>query len=392
MGWAEISAHPILLVGWRSLAVSFRFQLNGFACMVRVAGFLIAVLALLGVLPASASAAVPTASPQGVVTPAKAKPTNITFGAGPASKKGPDGRTLFTYDASPGGRIKDHIAILNLTRHAETLRVYTVDVDPGTNGGFFFPPRTAPRVGAGAWVAVGTPHAAGFIRAKPRSTTILPIHLTVPSNASPGDHVAAVVVSLTGHVKGGQINGSSGQDVNLEQRVATRVLVRVSGTIRPQLSIESLKAHYAGRVNPFAGGTATVTYLVRNTGNAILGGSQEVSIHGLFGSTTHAGPLAAIPPLLPGGSYAMKVHVPDVFPEFLMTANVQVTPEGLTGAVDPGLHAVTSKVKFWAIPWILIGIIVLLVLIVAGAIIRRRRRARETAAPLDVKTPEGVTP
>jgi hypothetical protein len=374
MGRAEISARPILLVGWRSPGVSFRFRLNGFAYVMRVAGLVIAVVALCGLVPANAHAAVP----------AKAKANNISFGAGPANTTKPDGRTLFTWDASPGGRIEDHIAVLNLTHHAEILRVYTVDVLAGADGGFDYPPRSAPRVGAGAWVAVGTPHAAGFIRAKPRSTIILPVHLTVPENASPGDHVAAVIVSLTGLVK-----GKSGQRVNLEQRVATRALIRISGTLRPQLSIRGLHASYSGRHNPIKGGSATIKYTVTNTGNAILTGTQQVSVHGLFGSTTFAKGLPAVPTLLPGGSYSVTVHVPDVFPELRMTAKVLVTPVALPGNVDPGLQLVTASVSFWAIPWILIGIILLILLFLIWRV-RRWRLARGATSPISTTHLQGA--
>ena len=336
------------------------------------AGVVAATLALVGTLGTGASAAVPAGLPQGLVTAAVAK-HNITFGAAPANTTKPDGRTFFNFDASAGGRIDDHLAVLNLTRHAETLRVYTVDADPGANGGYVYPPRTAQRVGAGAWVAVGTPHAAGVIRAAARSTTILPIRLQVPANASPGDHAAAVIVSLTALVK-----GKSGQRLHLEQRVATRVLVRVAGVLRPQLAIDNLQASYSGSLNPIASGRATVTYTVRNTGNAILSGTQAVTIEGLFRSTTHATGLPPIPTLLPGGSYTSKVNVPGVFPEIRMTAKVAVTPKALGSDVDTGLSPVTASTHFWAVPWILIAIILLLAL---GVWLRRRWRRRRASAP-----------
>jgi hypothetical protein len=340
---------------------------------MRAAGVVVAALGLVGSLTTGASAAVPVAQPQVVATPALARHANITFGAGPANATKPDGRTYFNYDASAGGRISDHLAVLNITRHPETLRVYTVDVDPGRDGGYVFPPRSAPRVGAGAWVAVGTPHASGVIRAKPRSTTILPVRLQVPASATPGDHAAAVIVSLTALVK-----GKSGQRVHLEQRVATRVLIRVAGTLRPQLTIENLQAGYAGTLNPIASGAATVRYTVRNTGNAILAGTQAVSVKGLFGSTAHATGLPAIPTLLPGGSYSATVHVPGVFPEVRETAKVTVSPKAVGPDVDSGLAPVTTSTHFWAIPWILI--VIILLLIIGWWLRRRRRRAIAPAA------------
>lgn len=332
---------------------------------------------------ASASARLPGGVPASPTVVAQAGNKTATFGAGPANEHGPDGRTVFTYYSSPGGQLEDHLAVLNLTHHPETLRVYSVDVVSGGAGQFVYPPRSTAAVAAGTWLAVGTPHASGFVHAAPRSTTILPVRLSVPATATPGDHVAAIIVSLTGVVK-----GRSGQRVNLEQRVATRVLVRVSGTLRPQLSVEKLQASYSRRLNPFAAGSVTVQYTVRNTGNAILGGSQQVEVRGLFGSTSHAGSLPAIPTLLPGGTYQVTAHVLGVFPEISMTAHVRVTPAGLSGDVNPGLTAVAASTHFWAVPWILIALIVVLV-VGAVATIRRRRRHRPERVP-DAKTPQGV--
>ena len=142
--------------------------------------------------------------------------------------------------------------------------------------------------------------------------------------------MGAVIVSLTGLVK-----GKSGQRVHLEQRVATRVVVRVGGKLVPKLAIDDLHAVYSGVINPLGSGSVTVTYVVRNTGNVILGGSQQVSTHGLFGTTTKAPRVPTVPALLPGGSFHVRVHVPDVFPELRMSANVRIAPEGLQGELDP---------------------------------------------------------
>lgn len=311
---------------------------------------------------------------------------NVTFGAAPATKGKIDGRPYFTFDASAGGGLEDHIGIINFARHAQELSVYAVDATSATDGDFVYAPKGAPRTGAGGWIAVGTPHASGLVRVKGRSTTILPIHLQVPSNAQPGDHAAAVIVSLTSLVK-----GKSGERVHLEQRVATRVIVRVSGTLRPQLTIMNLKASYAGHVNPFAHGNVTVTYTVHNSGNVLLGGAQQVSVHGLFGTTTNANTVPPVPLLLPGGSYAVRVHLSGVAPEISMTAKVRITPDGLQGDVNPGVQVVTASVHFWAIPWLLIVVILAALLAAVGEFIRRRRRSRKAGGQLGTPIPQGVT-
>jgi hypothetical protein len=333
--------------------------------------------------PTSASAAPAATNPCSGLT--KQEQGSATFGSGPANKHKPDGRTYFNYDTSAGGQASDHLAVLNLTCHPEILRVYTVDVVPGSNGSFLYQPRSAKRIGAGAWVAVGTPHASGVVRVGKRSTTVLPVHLHVPANASPGDHVGAIIVSLTSLVKG---KGPTSQRVHFEQRVANRVIVRVAGKVNPQLSIENLHAKYEGTLNPTSSGKAKVTYTVRNTGNAILGATQQVSVHGLFGSTAHAKPLPVIQPLLPGGAITVTATVPGVYPELLETAHVTINPESLAGDANPGLHPVSSSVHFLAIPWIIVLVLVLLILYFAWRYWRRRRRRHVEAAVSGGSRPE----
>ena len=84
---------------------------------------------------------------------------------------------------------------------------------------------------------------------------------------------------------------------------------------------------------------------------------------------------AQIPLLLPGSFVDVTVPVHGVYPQLWMKASVTLQPLVVQGDVDPGLaqqYAVSTH--FWAIPWLLIGIIVAL-----GVGLwwwRRRRRAR----------------
>ena len=315
----------------------------------------------------------------------KAASVNATFGAAPASAKKIDGRPYFSFNASPGAQLTDHVAITNYSHRTVTLNAYSVDAATASNGAIAFDNKNAPRRQAGAWMAVGTPGGTGTVRVKARATDILPIHILVPANASPGDHVGAVIVSLNGRITGSLGNGTTG--ARFEQRIAVRAVFRISGPVRPLLTIEGLKASYSGPIDPFAKGHVTVSYVVHNAGNVVLGGPQTVSVHGMFGSTETAPNLAAIEPLLPGASYAVKVRVPAVYPEVRMTAKVAVDAEGLQGEVNPGLHPATSSVHFFAIPWIVVVVLLLLILGLAGLVIRWRRRKHRVAPPVEGASP-----
>jgi hypothetical protein len=295
-------------------------------------------------------------------------------------KAGADGRSFLTFDTTPGATSIDHVEVTNFSHKPERLAVYPVDAVPTANGAIGFANQGAPRSQAGAWMAVGTPHGRGLVTLAPRSTQVLPVRVTVPRNAPPGDHVGAVIVSLNGLVAGKFSN--SGEKVKFEQRIAIKALFRVSGPLHPLVAIQGLKASYSGPIDPFARGTATVTYFVHNGGNVIFGGPQFVSIHSLFGEHVAAHGVADLPPILPGATYGpVTVRIPRVYPELFMSAKVTVTPAGLQGDIDTGLHPVTASVHFPAIPWILLVVLLLLILGLGWSYERRRRRRKKVIAP-----------
>jgi Bacterial protein of unknown function (DUF916) len=348
---------------------------------------LIAGLVLVAAAPVVAADAAPgTGLARGTV--ASRQPARAEFGAGPASATKLDGRPYFAYDATPGGITEDHIAVINFADRPQTLNVYPVDAASGTNGGFSYQPKSAPRALVGAWLTVLGANSAGQVTVPARTTKILAFELRVPRNASSGDHVGAVIVSLTGLAKA---KGRS-QLVKFEQRLATEVIIRVSGPLHPQLTIENLHASYSGSLDPFASGVVSVTYTVSNTGNVLLGGSQHVSAHGLFGSSGQAPRLAPVPLLLPGGSYRVTTRVPGVLPEISVTTTVRLDPAGLRGDINPGLHVISASVTLWVVSWLLVVIVIILLLVVIALIWRRRRRRPSSpSGRADVsQTPQGV--
>jgi hypothetical protein len=314
-----------------------------------------------------------------------ARPANASFGAGPSNGKKLDGRPYFAYQASPGGGIEDHLAIVNFATHAQKLNVYPVDAVSGVNGDFTYPPHSTRPIQVGTWLSIGVIRS-GVVTIAPRTVEILPVYLHVPANASPGDHAGAIIVSLTALVK-----NKKGQRVNFEQRIATKVIIRVSGPLHPRLAIENMHASYAGHLDPFASGVVNVTYTVRNTGNAILGGTQQVSVHGLFGSTAQSPALATVPPLLPGGSVTYSTRVSGVPPEISVTARVHLSLEGLPGDINPGARVASASVTLWAIPWVLVIVVVIALFIIVGLIWRRRRLSPSRADVSASPAPQGVT-
>jgi len=335
-----------------------------------------AVLAATVLTPATPAAAKPKPSPGASPKPGKSvNDAKATFGIGPADAKGVDGRPYLNYTTSPGARTTDHVIVRNYGTSPLTLRVYTADATAGANGAIGFAAESNPGRDAHRWITFAGGRPSLTLALKPRASQVLPIDVAVPSNATPGDHLAGVLASFTGRVV-----GKSGQNVNLEQRVALRALFRVSGTIRSQMAIEHLDVAYHGTLNPFGAGSATITYVVRNTGNVLLSGKQRLNLTGIFGSTGSRSKLVQLPLMLPGAAFPMRVRVAKVWPQLLMHARVTITPLGVAGAANPKLSPASATASFWAVPWSLLGLVLLVAALVAALLVWRRKLNARPAA------------
>jgi hypothetical protein len=345
----------------------------------RVGLVVLSTVALVGQFGASAGANTPSPrpAPGSSGTRAGHGPGKATFGVGPADQKGLDGRSYLNYTTSPGARTSDHIAVTNYGTKPIKLTLYPADATAADNGSIGFAPRTAQRTDASRWITFNGGATTLELHLAARRTRVLPITVSVPDNATPGDHLAGVMASYQGLVI-----GKGGQHLKFEQRVALRALFRVSGDIKALLTIDNLHVTYHGTVNPFGTGGATVTYVVRNAGNVLLSGKQNVNITGLFGSTGSTNTLVRLPLMLPGARFPMRVEVRHVWPQLLMHARVTVTPLGVAGAANPDLASASASTMFWAIPWTLLALVALLI-VAAGALVlwRRRVTARPAAHP-----------
>jgi hypothetical protein len=221
------------------------------------------------------------------------------------------GRENFRYTLNPGGRLKDGLVVVN--HGASPLRLAVRAA--GGVAPWVRPSRDAVTVRAGESVDV-------------------PFAIMLPEGAKPGDYV-------------GDIAGLP-------------IRLRVGGALRASLAVEDVRVD-RGRV----------TYTLHNTGNAILGARQTVSVTGPFGRW--AGKVGRIPnaaDLLPGERRAVSVPVDGIVPAFRTTATVTLVPllTDAAGSTAP-LAATRTVGHAWTVPWsLLAGLIGLCALVV---VIRR---------------------
>jgi hypothetical protein len=340
----------------------------------RTAGTAVAVLAL--------AASVATATPVSAATRADghaAARAGVTFGVQPVTVGSAPTRPDFAFGATAGALLRDRVVVLNYSDQPLALQMYATDALNTPTGGFGLLPVGTHPAGVGSWIALPARESTVHV---PAQTTrhpgqvVVPFTLRVPRQATPGDHVGGIVASLRteGH-------NSTGQNVILNQRVATRVFVRVAGTLTPRVAITDLNADYHGSLNPFGRGSAVVTYRVKNAGNVEYGFRSAVTVSGPFG-VKHVVAAAPVPLVLPGDSVTERVRVSGVWPQVLDRATVRVQPVAAPGDTDPQLPAVSASTRFWAIPWAFLLLILLVLLIgLLTSVVRRRRSATRTAQP-----------
>lgn len=315
----------------------------------------------------------------GLAAPAQAA-DDVTWTVRTAANTYGADRSSFSYSVNAGGQIKDAMIVANRGKTPVTLAVYAADGFTTDTGQLNLLTAGEKSAGIGAWVRAEQT----TLALKPGQTVEVPFALSVPANATPGDHVGGIITSLT--------QADSTQGINVDRRLAIKIKLRVGGELAPQLAVENLHTGYSGTANPFGSGDATVTYTVHNTGNTILSAQQAVSISGPFGWwPARAGDIPATPQLLPGESWQVSVPVHGVAPALSLATTVTLTPvlvdaSGTTTLLDP-IEATAHRA---AIPWTLLALIVALAAAVVGTILLRRRTRAHRKDREDARVREAV--
>ncbi|MFJ2300350.1 WxL protein peptidoglycan domain-containing protein [Oerskovia paurometabola] len=318
------------------------------------------VAALLSTTPAGALEAPDGAAPGS---------TPVTWGVAPASAP------TFDLALDPGATITDELVVTNRGDVPLDLAVYAADAFTSPTGALDVLPAGATSVDLGAWITADVPRVA----VGPGERVTVPFTLSVPANATPGDHTAAIVTSL--------VTGAGEGGVAVDRRLGTRVLVRVAGDLAPSATVTAVHADYAGSWNPVGTGDVQVSFTVTNTGNVRLAGPLSATVAGGVGSVVV--PLGDLPELLPGDALTLTGTVSGVAPLGRLGASVTLAPVVATtasttlpdGAASSRVAPATGEGRLWAVPWSALALAILLVGAVLGwRALRRRARVRFEAA------------
>ncbi|HEY4752484.1 MAG TPA: hypothetical protein VIH37_04305 [Candidatus Limnocylindrales bacterium] len=345
-------------------------------------------------------AAVLAAASLGLLAPAPsfAADSNdqLTWGVQPSSPNGPDGRNAFAYTVEPGQVINDWVAVSNQSKTAVEFRVYAAD---GTtdykSASFTIIGSDKASTDLGSWTSVNKGPASCkdasdaaciaklgvTVTVQPGTSLNLPVVITVPKDATPGDHSAGIVASPVL-----QQNAATGMQEQKDIRVGTRIYLRINGPLNPRLSISGASVRFHKGSNPFASGTAEIAFDLKDPGNTRASADVTASITGPFGIHLGSVQLTPVRNILPGGVARVSGTVSGVKALGVLFGHITVTPVRADNEApgDPLPAAVSASAVAWAVPWPVLVLLVLVALAVVGMVLWRRRSSQRLAADLAV--------
>ncbi|WP_405435840.1 DUF916 domain-containing protein [Streptomyces avidinii] len=270
-------------------------------------------------------------------------------------------RAAFELPARPGTTLTDRAVVTNTTAAELTFRLYVADAhNTERDGGLAVRGMEEAQRDVGAW---GKPER-DTVTVPPRSAVTVGITLTVPGDASPGDHVGALVAVDT------RLQPAEGSHLGVQRGVGARIYLRVEGPRQPGLAVEDVRFTARSPQIPWTGTReSTVSYTVHNTGNVKL--TPTVSLR--TGGVVVGGPgerrLANVPAeLLPG----QQVRLTETWAGAPVAGWGQVT---VTASADDVRSSGTDG--FLKVPWLFAACLALPS--AAWLLLRRRRRAARAA-------------
>lgn len=344
--------------------------------MLRLLRILVAGALVVGTAPASSALAATDDDPA----------VGTTWALTPEDTDAGEGRISIRHEIEPGASVSDAVVVSNFSPHDAAFAVYASDGVVDDEGNFDILPAEAAPTDGGAWVAIGevegaSPRPGGgvVVEVPASSSATVPVEITVPGDATPGDHPAGVVAEL---VQGGD------SALQMSSRVGVRLHLRVAGDVVAELS-PHVEARYSPSWNPFAPGTVTVGYTLENAGNIRVGGDVDITLAGPFGL---AGGQASGEhrEVLPGQSAAGTARL-EVWPLFVGKGELVATP-GAVGEdeVPAPLEVSTVAFRVWTVPWSQLVLLVLFAAVPVLVVRARRRSAARIQARIDAAVAAAV--
>jgi hypothetical protein len=281
------------------------------ALMVRLGTLVMALSFFVGTSTAASSA---NASP--VVYMAESSTDGVAANPATEGKVDKD-RSNFNYEVNPNQPAQDSIYVINTGSTTQEVTLYARDAFTDDNGEFLVQSEDQLPKDVGSWVEFYNKKASYTRTLKPKEFMTIPFMVKTPSNATPGDHIGAIVASAV----------TQGTTVNIVRRVAVRLYARVSGQVKAHLTISNLSVTTNVSLwNPFES-TQTLTYDITNEGNIELAADVSAQAKGPLGITFSEPETQRITELLPGSKRSVVQTISG--PGQLVVSDTTVISTGL---------------------------------------------------------------
>jgi len=265
----------------------------------------------------------------------------------------------FVYNLDRGESITDYLKLVNVSSEKTMkVKIYPVDAVVSNQGVFNPLDETDPKKDIGAWLKITESEVA----LAPQETRLIPFTLTIPEDASVGDHLGAIIAEK------GELTPSGQAGLSIKTRVGIRVWNTVPGEIIKNLQISnasweiknkklSPKPTTLEKIRTALGlnKEGFIILSLKNDGNVHLMPKGNIEINDIFG-----GWVATLGNISLGTSalnqttvVPVKWEKPALFGR--LTAEISV----LYG----DNQTATAKKSFWIIPWTLIFIVILLAMV-----------------------------
>ncbi|WP_375384873.1 hypothetical protein [uncultured Microbacterium sp.] len=307
-------------------------------------------------------------------SPSESGAARVTWAVRPADATGADGRAWIEWAGDPGVERSEHLVVSNYGDEEIEFRLTAADGYFTDKGRFNMLPSDRASTDAGTWISL------------PASVTVpagdsqnVPFTIAIPQDATPGDHPAGVAASIV---------SPGGGTVGVESRVGFRVMTRVSGELRAELST-AISGSYTGSVNPFESGEVDIAYDLTNTGNTRVCTQPVISVAGPFGIAAAQRSGEEIIDIAPGETRSGTVHVSSAAPLLWYDVQIDAAPVAVTADLDTGAaptasaHAVVA-----APPWPQLVALALAGGLFAWYLWQRRRTQAKTARLVEVARAE----
>jgi hypothetical protein len=129
----------------------------------------------------------------------------------------PQTSSWFVYQLDPGKKVKDTVAVVNLSDQEQRVRLYPVDAMTTSDGGFALKQKNEGDEGIGKWITLDEDE----VVLEPGKRKKVSFTLNVPRKAEPGDYLGGIVAQ--------PVTDSGEGNIKVVTRTGVRVYLTVNG-------------------------------------------------------------------------------------------------------------------------------------------------------------------